>query len=105
MQSVTLRAHYDEHIVLDEPFEIPTNAPLAVTVLTQAPPSSAASGRSGWLPALKVSRGLMASALAKERFVVPTRVIITGTSHPRPRIEVTYAISGIIVAPFLSDLA
>lgn len=39
MQSVTLRAHYDgEHIVLDEPFEIPTNAPLAVTVLAPGPP-------------------------------------------------------------------
>lgn len=38
MQSVTLRAHYDsEHIVLDEPFEIPTNAPLAVTVLAPGP--------------------------------------------------------------------
>jgi len=32
--TVTLRAHYDgEHIVLDEPFHIPANAPLAVTVL------------------------------------------------------------------------
>ena len=37
--TVTLRAHYDgEHIVLDEPFDIPANAPLAVTVL--APDSS-----------------------------------------------------------------
>jgi len=28
MITVTLRAHYDgEHIVLDEPFEIPANAP------------------------------------------------------------------------------
>jgi hypothetical protein len=34
MNSVTLKAHYDgEHIVLDEPFEIPVNAPLAVTVV------------------------------------------------------------------------
>lgn len=34
MISVTLKAHYDgEHIVLDEPFEIPRNAPLTVTVL------------------------------------------------------------------------
>jgi hypothetical protein len=39
MRPVTLRAHYDgEHIVLDEPFEIPTNAPLAVTVLAPVPP-------------------------------------------------------------------
>ena len=39
MITVTLRAHYDgEHIVLDEPFEIPANTPLEVTVL--APDSS-----------------------------------------------------------------
>ena len=37
MPSVTLRAHYDgEHIVLDEPFEIPKNSPLAVVVLAPA---------------------------------------------------------------------
>ena len=37
MRSVTLRAHYDgEHIVLDEPFEIPKNTPLVVTVLAPA---------------------------------------------------------------------
>ncbi len=36
--TVTLRAHYDgEHIVLDEPFEIPANASLAVTVLAPDP--------------------------------------------------------------------
>ena len=34
MASVILKAHYDgEHIVLDEPFELPANAPLMVTVL------------------------------------------------------------------------
>ncbi len=34
MMMVTLRAHFDgEHIVLDEPYEIPANAPLEVTVL------------------------------------------------------------------------
>jgi hypothetical protein len=34
MPSVTLRAHYDgERIVLDEPYEIPPNSPLMVTVL------------------------------------------------------------------------
>jgi len=39
MTAVTLRAHYDgEHIVLDEPFEIPANAALAVTVLPAEPP-------------------------------------------------------------------
>ncbi len=34
MPAVTLKAHYDgERIVLDEPFEIPPNSPLMVTVL------------------------------------------------------------------------
>ena len=34
MISVTLKAHYDgEHIVLDEPFQIPVDAPLMVIVL------------------------------------------------------------------------
>jgi len=36
---VILKAHYDgEHIVLDEPFELPPNTPLAVTVLSPATP-------------------------------------------------------------------
>jgi hypothetical protein len=35
MPTVTLKAHFDgKHIVLDEPFEIPPNTRLAVTVLT-----------------------------------------------------------------------
>ena len=39
MSSVILKAHYDgEHIVLDEPFELPPNTPLAVTVLSPATP-------------------------------------------------------------------
>jgi hypothetical protein len=34
MPAVTLKAHYDgERIILDEPFEIPPNSPLMVTVL------------------------------------------------------------------------
>ncbi len=34
MPTVTLKAHFDgEHIVLDEPFELPQNAKLAITVL------------------------------------------------------------------------
>jgi hypothetical protein len=37
MPAVTLKAHYDgERILLDEPFEIPTNAPLTVTVLSSS---------------------------------------------------------------------
>ena len=35
MPRVTLKAHYDgERILLDEPFEIPPNSPLMVTVLS-----------------------------------------------------------------------
>jgi hypothetical protein len=34
MPTVALRAHYDgEHIILDEPYEIPANSSLMVTVL------------------------------------------------------------------------
>ncbi len=34
MPAVTLKAHYDgERIILDEPFELPRNSPLMVTVL------------------------------------------------------------------------
>ncbi len=34
MPTAILKAHYDgEHIVLDEPFELSTNAPLMVTVI------------------------------------------------------------------------
>lgn len=34
MPTTILKAHYDgKHIVLDEPFELPANAPLMVTVI------------------------------------------------------------------------
>ena len=34
MQCVILKAHYDgKQIVLDDPFELPANTPLAITVL------------------------------------------------------------------------
>ena len=40
MSSVILKAHYDgEHIVLDEPFALPPNAALAVTVLSPTAPA------------------------------------------------------------------
>ncbi len=50
MMTVTLRAHYDgKHIVLDEPFEIPANAPLAVTVLApDAPAHDRERERASW---------------------------------------------------------
>jgi hypothetical protein len=39
MRSVILKAHFDgEHIVLDEPFEIPANSRLVVTVLSESKP-------------------------------------------------------------------
>jgi len=50
MMTVTPRAHYDgEHIVLDEPFEIPANASLAVTVLApDAPEHDSERERASW---------------------------------------------------------
>ena len=41
MPTAILKAHYDgEHIVLDEPFELPANAPLIVTVVASDEESS-----------------------------------------------------------------
>ena len=38
MHTVAIRAHYDgERIILDEPYEIPANSNLVVTVLPVAP--------------------------------------------------------------------
>ncbi|MGH9194522.1 MAG: hypothetical protein ACRD1T_02125 [Acidimicrobiia bacterium] len=43
MPTVTLKAHYDgERILLDEPFELPPNAALMVTVLPAAEDSESA---------------------------------------------------------------
>jgi hypothetical protein len=59
MPTVTLKAHYDgQRIVLDEPFDLPTDAPLIVTVL----PNSAdpvTQERSDWavVAAENLSRG------------------------------------------------
>jgi hypothetical protein len=45
MTTITLRAHFDgEHILLDEPFDLPRDAPLMVTVLA----SSLEEGRAQW---------------------------------------------------------
>ena len=39
MPTTILRAHFDgEHIVLDEPFSLPLNAPLTVTVVSPSTP-------------------------------------------------------------------
>jgi hypothetical protein len=46
---VTLQAHYDGHrIVLDEPYDLPANTPLMVTVL---PSSSDTDSEEAWLRA------------------------------------------------------
>ena len=38
MPTVTLQAHYDgRRIVLDEPYDLPSNAPLMVTLLPSSP--------------------------------------------------------------------
>lgn len=43
MPAITLQAHFDgERIQLDEPFELPANAPLLVTVLPVAPAADGA---------------------------------------------------------------
>ncbi len=50
MPAVTLKAHYDgERIILDEPFEIPRNSRLMVTVL----PSTEAVDREDWILAAR----------------------------------------------------
>lgn len=55
MPAVTLKAHYDgEQILLDEPFEIPPNSPLMVTVL---PASEAVVGDDWILAARKAFAG------------------------------------------------
>ena len=49
MPTVALQAHYDgEHIVLDEPYDLPANASLIVTLL---PSTSDADSESAWLRA------------------------------------------------------
>lgn len=51
MPAVTLQAHYNgQQIVLDEPYDLPTNAQLMVTVL---PPSS--ESEESWLQAASTS--------------------------------------------------
>lgn len=49
MPTLTLQAHYDgKHIVLDEPYDLPANAPLMVTVL---PASTETDSEDTWLRA------------------------------------------------------
>lgn len=56
MPTVILQAHYDgEHIVLDEPYDLPANASLMVTVL---PSTSDADSEDTWLRAAASSDAL-----------------------------------------------
>ena len=49
MPTVALQAHYDgEHIVLDEPYDLPANASLMVTLL---PSTSDSDSEDAWLRA------------------------------------------------------
>ena len=49
MPTIALQAHYDgEHIVLDEPYDLPANANLMVTLL---PSTSDADSEDAWLRA------------------------------------------------------
>lgn len=53
MPAITLQAHYDgQHIVLDEPFDLPPNAHLMVTVL---PSPSDIDSEEAWLRAASSS--------------------------------------------------
>jgi hypothetical protein len=61
MASVSLKAHFDgERIQLDEPFELPRNASLLVTVL---PPPEEDGERAAWLAA---SADALARAFAND---------------------------------------
>ena len=53
MPTIALQAHFDgRHIVLDEPFDLPANANLMVTVL---PSSSEGDSEDAWLRAAATS--------------------------------------------------
>jgi hypothetical protein len=59
MPTVTLKAHYDgERIVLDEPYDLPTNALLMITVLPPIDGSEAAQW--AWVAAAGLARGYSA---------------------------------------------
>ena len=56
MPTVTLQAHYDgRHIVLDEPYDLPPNANLMVTVV---PSSLETDSEAAWLSAASSSDAL-----------------------------------------------
>ena len=73
MPTVALQAHFDgEHIVLDEPFDLPANAPLVVTLLpsisaSQMGPDSEAT----WLRAATASEAFAFLADPAEDIYTP----------------------------------
>jgi hypothetical protein len=53
MSNISIPAHFDGHmIVLDEPFELPRNAQLVVTVLSPSPDTD---NEEAWLAAASIS--------------------------------------------------
>jgi len=69
MALVILKAHFDgEHIVLDEPFDLPPNASLAVTVISPAT-AEEDNERAGWI-ALSAERLGMAYGDAEPEYSV-----------------------------------
>ena len=49
MATIMLQAHFDgERIRLDEPFDLPANVPLLITVLPAAPRQHEDEGATGW---------------------------------------------------------
>jgi len=71
MPAVTLKAHYDgKRIILDEPFEIPPNTPLMVTVL---PATETVMGEDWILSARKALSGAYLSLIMAQRTSVDDR--------------------------------
>ena len=69
MPTVALQAHYDgERIILDEPFDLPTDAPLIVTVL---PAVSEPETEEAWLRAAASSDAFAFLAESAEDIYTP----------------------------------
>lgn len=58
MPTITLKAHYDgEHVVLDEPSDIPLNAPLLVTLVSRPAPLAPSSQKMDYMARLRAIYG------------------------------------------------
>ena len=70
MPTVALQAHFDgQRIVLDEPYDLPANAPLVVTVLPSSPDADA---EDTWLRAAAASDAFAFLADPAEDIYRPT---------------------------------